>query len=317
MQASTRNFLIACLAGWAILIAAAIVYARRYGLAPSIAVPVVAAILIEFIFYLVTGFEELREYFKPPWIVASALLPYLVYAIPTGRFELLPFLALAAIAAIIAYWYIVLPPIPWVDLGFVAFASAVLLSGVLKHFIYISPVRHVPVDVVPGHATLIHVAVMSILVVRRFPGINYGFLPTRKEIVAGALNFLYFLPFGAVIGLSLKIFKYRGQSPWLAPVLFLGYFWMVALSEEFAFRGVIQQTLDRLIGNRYVARLVSCVAFGFVHLWFPGGFPNWRMMLIASVAGWFYGRAFVQGGGIRAAMVTHALTVTVWLVWLA
>jgi hypothetical protein len=41
------------------------------------------------------------------------------------------------------------------------------------------------------------------------------------------------------------------------------------------------------------------------------------MMLVGSVAGWFYGRAFDEGGGIRAAMVTHALTVTVWLIWLA
>ena len=317
MQASTRNFLIACLAGWAILIAAAIVYAGRYDIASSIAVPVVAAILIEFIFYLATGFEEIREYFTPPWIVASALLPYLVYAIPTGRFELLSFAALALIAAIIAYWFVVLPRCSWADLGFVAFASAVLLSGVLKHLIYVSPVRHVPVDVVPGHATLIHVAAMSILVVRRFPGIHYGFIPTGKEVVAGVRNFIFFIPFGAALGLALKIFKYRGQSPWLAPVLFAGYFWVLALSEEFAFRGVIQQTLDRLFGNRYLARLCSCVAFGFVHLWFPGGFPNWRMMLIASVAGWFYGRAFDQGGGIRAAMVTHALTVTVWLIWLA
>jgi hypothetical protein len=41
------------------------------------------------------------------------------------------------------------------------------------------------------------------------------------------------------------------------------------------------------------------------------------MMVLAAVAGWFYGKAFEQAGSIRASMVTHALTVTVWLVWLA
>jgi len=277
----------------------------------------VAAVLIEFIFYLATGFEEIRKFFTPPWIVASALLPYLVYTIPTHRFEPLPFVVLATIAAAIAYWFVVLPHVWWSDLGFVAFAAAVLLSGVLKHFIYPMPARHVPVDVVPGHATLIHIAVMSALVVRKFPGINYGFIPTRREVLAGVRNFVYFLPFGAALGVLLQIFKYRGQSPWLAPVLFVGYFWMVALSEEFAFRGVIQQTLVRIMSNGHVALVLSSIAFGFVHLWFPGGFPNWRMMIVGSVAGWFYGRAFEQGGGIRASMVTHALTVTVWLIWLA
>jgi membrane protease YdiL (CAAX protease family) len=205
-----------------------------------------------------------------------------------------------------------LPKVWWVDLAFLALVVTVLLSGVLKTAIYLLPVRHVPVHVVPGHATLIHISAMSVLVVRRFPGVGYGFIPTWSEVRIGVKNFLFFVPFGAGIGLTLKLFTFQGQSPWLAPVLFLGYFWMVALSEEFAFRGVLQQTL----GNGLAARFGASVAFGFVHLWFRGGFPNWRMMLLAMVAGWFYGRAFEQGGGIRASMVTHALTVTVWLVWL-
>jgi uncharacterized protein len=316
-QASPRNFLIACLTGWVVLIAAAVVYARRYEIAASVAVPVLLAILIEFIFYLATGFERIRKFFTPPWILASALIPYLIYAVPTGQFHFASFAALVVLAAGIAYWFVILPHAWWSDLGFVIYVAAILLSQVLKNVIYTLPVRHVPVHVVPGHATLIHTAAMSILVIRRFPDIGYGFIPTRREMIAGVLNFLYFLPFGAMLGLSLHVFKYRGQPVWMAPLLFIGYFWVVALSEEFAFRGVIQQTLVRVLGNRHVALIVASITFGFVHLWFPGGFPNWRMMILAAVAGWFYGKAFEQGGGILASMVTHALTVTVWLVWLA
>jgi membrane protease YdiL (CAAX protease family) len=300
-----------------VLVAAAIVYAQRFGIPPSVAIPVVAAILIEFIFYLATGFEQIRSRFTPPRILGSALLPYLVYSIPTHQFHWISFAALVALAAVLAYWFVVLPPTWWADLGFAAFAAAVLLSQVLKNVIYILPVRHVPVHVVPGHATLIHTAALSMLAVRRLPGIHYGFIPDRRELVTGLRNFLYFAPFGAAIGLSLKMFNYHGQSPWLAPVLFLGYFWMVALSEEFAFRGVIQQTLAGVMSSRLAGRACASLAFGFVHLWFRGGFPNWRMMILATAAGWFYGRAFDQAGGIRAGMVTHALTVTVWLVWLA
>ncbi len=303
--------------GWAVLIAAAAVYARRYGIAAGVAIPVVCAILIEFIFYLATGFAGIREWFTPPWILASGILPYLVYAIPTHQFHWTALALWVGLAAGIAYWYAVLPGAWLADIGFVVYVAAILLSGVLKTAIFTLPVRHVPVHVVPGHAILIHASAMSMLVVRRLPGIGYGFVPNAREAAAGVRNFLWFLPFGAGIGLSLHIFKYRGQSPWLAPVLFIGYFWVVALSEEFAFRGVLQQTFLKVTGNRWAALALASMAFGFVHLWFPGGFPNWRMMLVASVAGWFYGRAFEQGGGIRASMVTHALTVTVWLVWLA
>jgi membrane protease YdiL (CAAX protease family) len=317
MQANSRNFLTACVIGWTLLIAAAVVYARRYDVSASIAVPVVAAILIEFIFYLATGFEDIRKFFTPPFILLSALIPYLVYAIPTGQFHLQPFFILLALVAGIAYWYIILPAVWWADLLFVVYVPAILLSRVLKDFIYVLPVRHVPVHVVLGHAMLIHTAAMSILVVRRFPGIGYGFVPSKKEILIGARNFLLFVPLGAVLGLSLGVFKYHGQSPLLTPALLLGYFWVLALSEELAFRGVLQQTLGQVTGNRHIALALASIAFGFVHIWFPGGFPNWRMMILATVAGWFYGKSFEQGGGIRAAMVTHALTVTVWLVWLA
>jgi uncharacterized protein len=317
MQANLRKFPIACLAGCVLLIAAAFVYASKYEVAAWVAIPVVSAVLIEFILYLATGFEEIRSRFTPPLILSTALIPYLVYAIPTGQFHLLPFAILIALVAGISYWYVVLPHVWWADLLFVVYVPAILLSRVLKDVIYVLPVRHVPAHVVLGHAMLIHTAAMAILNVRKFPGIGYGFIPTKQEIWIGLRNFLYFIPFGAVLGLSLGIFKYHGQSPWLAPALLVGYFWVLALSEELAFRGVLLQTLVRVLRNRHLALSIASVAFGFVHIWFPGGFPNWRMMILATVAGWFYGKAFEQGGGIRASMVTHALTVTVWLVWLA
>jgi len=48
-----------------------------------------------------------------------------------------------------------------------------------------------------------------------------------------------------------------------------------------------------------------------VHLWYRP-FPNWRIAILAAVAGVFYGLAYRQARSIRASMVTHALTVTAW-----
>ena len=58
------------------------------------------------------------------------------------------------------------------------------------------------------------------------------------------------------------------------------------------------------------------VAFGSVHLWFKP-FPNWRFAIMAALAGVFYGLAFQKEKSVRASAVTHALTVTVWRLFVA
>ena len=56
----------------------------------------VAAFLLEYVFYLVPGFERLREWLTdrvPPRLLAlafaiSALAPYLLYSLTTGQFRM-------------------------------------------------------------------------------------------------------------------------------------------------------------------------------------------------------------------------------------
>ena len=60
--------------------------------------------------------------------------------------------------------------------------------------------------------------------------------------------------------------------------------------------------------------MVSSVIFGLVHLPYRA-FPNWKFAILATVAGWFYGRAYLKTGSIRAAMVAHALTNVTWRVF--
>ena len=86
---------------------------------------------------------------------------------------------------------------------------------------------------------------------------------------------------------------------------------MVALSEELFFRGLLQQWLEEWTGTAWAGLLLASLAFGAVHLGFRQ-FPNWKFASLAAIAGVFYGIAFRRGGGIRAAMVAHALVVTTW-----
>ena len=91
---------------------------------------------------------------------------------------------------------------------------------------------------------------------------------------------------------------------------------MLALAEEFLARGLLQQWISDWTGRRNLALILASTVFGFCHLWY-GGFPNWKFAIAAAVAGLFYGKAYIEAGGIRAAMVTHALVVTTWRTLLA
>jgi membrane protease YdiL (CAAX protease family) len=91
---------------------------------------------------------------------------------------------------------------------------------------------------------------------------------------------------------------------------FLGVLWVLAVAEEFFFRGLLQQLLARKLGKQALAIVLASLIFGAAHL------PNWKLALLATFAGLFYGQAYSQAGSIRAAMVTHALVVTTWRVFL-
>ena len=95
---------------------------------------------------------------------------------------------------------------------------------------------------------------------------------------------------------------------------FFGTLWVLALGEEFFFRGLLQQWLAEWLHSEWAALLIASACFGSVHLWY-GSFPNWRFAVLAGVAGIFYGLAFRRARSIRASMVTHALTVTTWRIF--
>jgi uncharacterized protein len=148
------------------------------------------------------------------------------------------------------------------------------------------------------------------------PETGYGFWPNAREWRIGALHFLYFLPIGLPLALAVKAVKYAPEERlWLIAATFFGILWAVALAEEFFFRGVLQPELEKWLRSRAGALLIASALFGLVHLPY-GGFPNWRWVLVAGTMGWFCGRARNQAGGIRAAMVTHTLTVTAFRAFL-
>jgi len=309
----------ALLTGWIILSAAGIVYARWKGIPPWAALPVLAAFLLEYSFYLLAGFQSAREGLAllvpglrlPLATALSALPPYLAYSIGTGQFHWQALTLLTALAFALAFWFTVLPASALTDIGYVLFMAGLVLGKFFGR-IYPDPFPGLHVEIL-GQLALIHIAAIVMLVQRPVPGIGFGFLPNRKEWKIGIRHFLYFLPVGFPLAMALGAMRFDlGQFQlWKAAGTFFGILWVVALSEEFLFRGVLQQWIGAWTGRPQLAILLTALLFGAVHLPFRA-FPNWKFALVAAVAGWFYGRAYQQASSIRASMVAHACVVTLW-----
>ncbi len=303
---------------WAAGALGASVYASQRGFAAAAAVPVAVALLTELSLYLSLAFPEARARgeaiaSRRVWALpASALPAYLIAAVPTGIFGWDRLALLAAGAAAIAGWYRLLPAHPAADAGFLFLVAGSYLSD-LFGYVYPPPAEGLRIEIL-GQLLWIRLGVASVLWFRRMEGIGFGFWPQRREWLVGLQHFVVFLPLGVALTYGLEFARFSPAPGWWwkAPAVFAGIFWVVALGEEFFFRGLLQQWLARWVGLR-AAIVLAAVAFGAVHLPFRE-FPNWRFAILAAAAGWFYGRAFVYGRGIRAAMVTHALTVATWRV---
>jgi membrane protease YdiL (CAAX protease family) len=321
MQGPFRSFWLTLVIVLTALCIAGAVYARFIDLPARLAAPVIAAFLWEASFYLIPGFDGVRRAIEERWrqpalalcLSASALAPYCVYTLPTDTFRWTSFALLGALAAVVSFWYLCLPKNRFSDAAFLVLMVSVVLARVFS-VIYPAVAPQAPLEIL-GRLMWTRLGVTVMLSFRRAEGIGFGFIPTRAEWGIGIRQYFYFLPIGLPLALAIGFKRFQPmQMEWwelavTAVGTFLGMLWVVSLAEEFFFRGLLQQWLCRWSGNRTVGLLMASLAFGLVHLPFRS-FPNWRFAVVATLAGFFYGRAYSQSGGIRAAMVAHALVNT-------
>lgn len=311
-----RAYLLTLAAIWTAGAATASLYSTGRNIPVEIALPVAAAMLVELSLYAGLAFADVRRWaaergaWLPAGLVASAVLPYLLYAVPTGLFDGFALAALAVLAGAVVFWFRVFPPHPVADLSFLAGMGAVVLAKIFER-LYPAPLEPLEVSIL-GQLMWIRLGVFAAVELRRFDGLGFGFVPGRREWRIGFKYYACCLPLTAALAFGLRFARFDPPADlwWRLPLTFLGALWVVALSEELFFRGVLQQMVGRWWGAG-AGLLVASLAFGAVHLPFRD-FPNWEFAALAAVAGLFYGRAYVEGGGVRAAMVTHALMVTTW-----
>jgi hypothetical protein len=246
------------------------------------------------------------------FLPALLAVPYLVSAIPARdvRWAIaVPMLALpVALAA-----FLELPALPskmvWRD-GVVLAALALIymlrLLGTAWPY--------------PGLAALpklfiVDLALYLYVVVRRLAGVGYSLLPGRDAIARGLKEWIYFLPFGIGLGLVTGFIHFHSRLPSAtqASAELLVTFLLIAIPEELFFRGILQNLLETRLGRR-PALLGTAVLFGLAHF-NKGATFNWRYVLLAAVAGFFYGRAWRSRRQLLASAVTHTAVDVVWSLW--
>jgi membrane protease YdiL (CAAX protease family) len=284
---------------------AAIAYSKIQHIPVLVAAPVAAAFLVEISLY---ANVKLAVEWPRPLLLASTLIPYLIFSVPTGMFRLPMFGLLAALAAVAVWWFAALPRHSSVDLLFLVFMGAVYLLRLFRQA-YPDPIADLRVDSL-GQLMWIRVGIASYLRTHPDVGIGFGFLPRPADWRIGLSQYIQFLLVATVLAFlfGYPTFGLQEGFWWKALLAFFGMLWVVGLAEEFGFRGILQSRLTGWIGD-WPGLLLASAAFGLVHLY---RYPNWKHVLLATVLGVFCGRAYQQSKAIRSSAVTHACAVATW-----
>jgi membrane protease YdiL (CAAX protease family) len=305
---------------------AAYIYSQQFHIPLHLMLAALPACLLEITFYFALGIDRWRARLEklPPagaalLLTLAAVAPYCVAAVAFGFFRWQSLAVLALLAAAASFWYVLLPHKGGADVLFVLFMAVVFLANIERSQ-YVNPYPKLQLDVL-GRVMWIRTGAFAMLSIRRMKGIGFGFWPRRAEWTIGVAYFAIFLPFAALAGWAVGFAAPHAPHTdgWLrisvlALATFFGVLWVLALGEEFFFRGLLQQWLGTWLKSEWIGLGLASVLFGLAHLWLHA-FPNWQMVAMAGVAGVFYGLAFRRARSIRASMVTHALTVTAWKVF--
>jgi len=164
---------------------------------------------------------------------------------------------------------------------------------------------------------LLDVGIYSFLALRRLGGVGFDLRLKLRDVGVGLREVVFYTPIALALGLALKFLHWHTGWPGVGPIAgaWLFTFFFIAVPEELFFRGWIQNLFERRLG-RLPALLVTAALFGLAHFNKRAVHFNWRYVLLAALAGIFYGRAWRRNRRVGASAMTHATVDAIWSLWL-
>jgi uncharacterized protein len=171
-----------------------------------------------------------------------------------------------------------------------------------------------------GKMLLLDAGIYGFLAVRRLDGVGFDLRLKLRDVGIGLREFFFFMPIVLVLGFALSFIHFHAEWPLAQRAVgaYVFTFFFIAIPEELFFRGWIQNLLQRRMGPT-AALLTTAILFGLSHWNKHTTSFNWRYVLLAAIAGVFYGRAWrgqrYGQGRVGASALTHATVDTLWSLW--
>jgi uncharacterized protein len=163
---------------------------------------------------------------------------------------------------------------------------------------------------------LVDIGLYGFLGIRQLNGVGFNFHLRWSDWKSGLRELVFFTPLVLTLGLALGFIHPHANFPSIgsAALRWLLIFFFTALPEELFFRGWVQNLLERRVGRR-AALVIASMLFGLSHFNKRSVHFNWRYVLLATIAGIFYGRAWREHRRVPASSITHASVDWVWGLW--
>lgn len=238
---------------------------------------------------------------------------FLAYALGTGGATML---RLAATAAFVFVPLLLLAsahnssPGCWQDYAVIAAIWATVKFGP-SHWLWPYPGGRLAY--IFAVVTAVNIAIAGFLLLRRTKNTGYAIGWGTGFTFSVLASLTLFACIEIPLGLKLHFIQFAPHwSEWKSFLpLSLGILFFTAWPEEFLFRGLLQNLLASSSKSPLFAWLAASVLFGFSHIT-NMHFPNWRYVLLASIAGFFYGWTWRRTGSIFASAIVHASVDILW-----
>lgn len=167
-----------------------------------------------------------------------------------------------------------------------------------------------------GKLLLVDAGLYGFVAIRQLEGTGFDLRLRWSDWKTGLRELALFAPVVLALGLALGFIHPHANMPSLMDVLlrWVGIFLFVAIPEELFFRAWVQNLLERRVG-RLAALVVASALFGLSHFNKRSAHFNWRYVLLATIAGIFYGRAWREGRRVPASTITHTFVDWFWSWW--